>query len=225
MKWLVPLGFILLFTQKISAQKADTLNLIPNGDFEEVTIPKKLGPFCKALPKIWQFSDADILSPNFDKRCTMRIPDSMRINGDYSAGLWLFNVDEYENPTEDPYREYLHVELKQPLIKGQNYALSLYVAPHAAAIFAINSLGFLFTNETTYSENALINSGISRAPQLIFPFIMSENGEWILHEFRLTATDTFKHLTIGNFFNNQKTQHKRIDPLNPKRNWEGGYSN
>lgn len=221
MKWLFPFGFILLCFQTISAQDAEVINLIPNGDFEDV---KKLtANSCDIAPKVWQFSGARIVGDAAGKNCDFQIPDTLNIKGDYSAGLWLFNTDEYENPAEKSYREYLHIVLKEPLKPGQQYLVKLNALPFPTNIFANNSLGFYFSEGSTFTTDPLINLGISRAPQLIFPFEIGVEGTWVSHTFVFKPDREYTHLTIGNFFNNSKTRFQRIDPLNEKRTLQGGF--
>lgn len=186
---------IVLLWQISSAQSQ---NLIPNGDFEEFT----------SLPTQWtQIERAT------GWICAGGTPDYSHLSGfnvsfgnaPYSGlgqgGLFTYyrvdgNIDT---------REYMSIQLIEPLKKGAKYKLDFYITNGDNSILnriTTNNLGANFSLEPI---TQLGNSPILLTPQVECAEILESFYDWTELSFVFTAQDTFKYVTFGNFNDDSNT--------------------
>lgn len=142
--FLLPL--LLLFTAPLLAQDSedpveDTLNMVPNGSFEEVEGKlKRLGGI--EMAKGWKsptavpadlFSDRVVNGPASAPR--NQYGDQGSLTGSNYAGILWWS---YMN--KEP-RSYLQVKFKKMLTKGQKYCISYYVSLADLSKYSANELG------------------------------------------------------------------------------------
>jgi OmpA-OmpF porin, OOP family len=114
-----------------------------------------------------------------------------------------------------PWHEYLQVRLKQPLIPGQHYCISMWVAPAGGSSLASNNIGMLLTKNAIRGDSMIIAH-----PQYNCSEIIKDTKNWTFLSGSFIATEADEYLTIGNFFPDNETE---LIPLNPNSCNNGAY--
>ena len=193
-------------------------NIVPNASFERYSgIP--LGWFYKGkhftdVMKYWNAptgASPDIFGPK------VRIPKHWAEKGfgkqpprtgNSMVGLTIYGCEEGKPHC----REYIQIQLKEPLVIGQNYYFEFWVNRLPRSL-KVNNLGGLFSTEEL---NALSDDLIAAIPQVKAANIINTPlSGWVSISGRFQASEEFNYLTIGNFFTDEETlveSHKR-DPL------------
>jgi Secretion system C-terminal sorting domain len=196
MKPLLIMGLLVGLTVHVRGQS----NLVPNGGFEDYFNC----PWASAqltLADYW--INPNQASPDYFNTCStinhlappeiiygMQDPHS----GEAFVGIYCF----YRNQSQ--LREYIQVELTEPLYPGVRYQVSFYVSPADDARYAISTIGAYLTVDTIYSLGYYTFNVI---PQVSNP----SNSPLVGSETWTLITDTFtsrtgggeKFITIGNF--------------------------
>ena len=189
-------------------------NLVPNHSFEE---PAECWPFSgfytpEEGPLGW-FSGGH--SPDyFQSNCGYATDPSAPLNnlgfqyaqdgGDYVG------VATYSHPV--PWREYVVIELIEPLVIGQTYFGSFYANPawggnlaNPNARLATNNLGMLFTMEPrawVWGDPVPTTIGYAH---INYPDIISDTVAWTLVSGSFVADSAYRFVSIGNHFSNSET--------------------
>ena len=104
----------------------------------------------------------------------------------------------------DTYREYIQTKLKESLKIGERYHIEFWVKKMSNAKLVSNNIGFALGFEKFYNDDY--------EPLLYLEPLHNENKvinakkpEWIKIETEFEADSDYSYLTIGNFFDNEKT--------------------
>lgn len=93
-------------------------------------------------------------------------------------------------------REYIQIRLSEPLVIGQKYTLSFWVAHLHGSLF-VNNLGSLFSKDEV---SHVLDVRLEHKPQLFAKDIVEPTkDQWKLVVFEYTADDEYEFITIGNF--------------------------
>lgn len=116
------------------------------------------------------------------------------------AGIYSYSGDQ---PRPHQYREYLEVELNEPLVAGEYYCAEMYASPGENAFFVSNNLGMAFVETKVefyddYHELPL-------TPQIVESQIISDTVNWVKIGAIFKAGGQEKYLIIGNFSNDKET--------------------
>ncbi len=189
-------------------------NLIPNAGFEGGWVcPDDFTrePVKELIP---HWLNPNKGTPDYFHSCSdsmAGVPDNFAGNmpaceGDAYIGLILREVFIDSVSPRKVSREYITVELSQPLDFRKLYCFKLYYALADRSSYAVDALGISFTREKLKSWDA----GLLDAEPLVFNMpghIMENKNKW--HElcgvFRARGRERF--LTIGNFCPNVKTHY------------------
>ncbi|MBC8152930.1 MAG: gliding motility-associated C-terminal domain-containing protein [Bacteroidetes bacterium] len=206
-------------------------NLVPNPDFEQ-----RIKPACLytrfgeninqyitdwytptgATPDIW--SNDPVLSPN----CPQVLgPFAIQPrSGRQCVGFYTYFA------ATTPYREYLQVKLKQPMRKGQTYRVGMYVtllntlhtlvrdAGGVRGNTATNNIGMYFSADSlVVREGSPFRYGrvLAASPQINYDNLLGETGDWTRIGQCFTAQQDYNYLTIGNFFDDQRTVFRALE--------------
>lgn len=199
---------------------ANSQNLVPNPSFENV----KIAPcswtlnnydFTKAIEN-WimpTMGSTDIFTTLVDRNCYAHcLSTSEDANGNqlprtgkvmsaivtYGYGCGTHVLD-----TSIEYREYLEIQLIQPLVVGLTYYAELYVSLADSARHASNNIGMYFSD--TLIHNRRICSELDFRPQINENSIITDNKTWVEVSGEFIATSPARYLVIGNFSNNNMT--------------------
>ncbi len=185
-----------------------TTNLIPNPGFEQI----------KQIPQGWYYSgqhfsrtistwnsptaaSPDLYSPkiqipmNWQKK---HFGEISAVEGENYIGLTLYGCEKGKPHC----REYLQVGLKQELVPGQQYELSIWIGHLPSSMF-INNIGFYFSEEPV---NSLTAHTIDKIPQINIERVLKIlPHRWYNFKYRFTAEAEASHLIIGNHYPDEMT--------------------
>ncbi|MCB0518080.1 MAG: OmpA family protein [Lewinellaceae bacterium] len=197
---------LLFFFQLLPAQTssdAEADNIIPNPSFELYSAPP-IGWFYKGehytnVMKYW--SSATNASPDvFGPK--VRVPAHWAEKGFGKqiprTGLSMSGITVYGCNEGKPHcREYIEIQLSEPLITGQDYLAEMWVS-HLPKSLLVNNLGFYFSKEKIEE----ITDGVLRFNPQVFAedVIGAKNNRWAKVAGRFTAASEAEYLVIGNFF-------------------------
>ncbi|RMF31132.1 MAG: OmpA family protein [Bacteroidetes bacterium] len=210
---------VLSWVGGLSAQRGGGLeegeNLVPNPGFEQYSSPP-IGWFYKGehytrVMKYW--SSATVASPDvFGPR--VRVPShwaekgfgQQQPHGGHSmSGITLFGCEQGKPHC----REYIQVQLLEPLVVGQTYRVEMWVS-HLPRSLQINGLGFAVSEEPL---RELTDGPLSLIPVVFSSTIIkAPNHRWIKIGGHFQAESPANYLIIGNFFPDSLT---RVAPPAP----------
>jgi OmpA-OmpF porin, OOP family len=206
---------ILLFKALIinSYALAQQPNLIPNPSFE----------LSDKYPLGWYYKGADFdrvvqrwrsptgASPDWYSP-KVRVPAEWRLEGfgvqNARTGQCMAGITVYGCANGKPHcREYLQVELTEPLVVGQEYELKFWVISLQRGL-RVNNLGAYFS-EYPINEPTKTDEPLKIRPHWIQTQIVDNQGEWIEMTTKIKAVNTGRYLLLGNFAADEATQ-KRL---------------
>jgi len=195
---------LLLSSIQVSAQKQKD-NLVPNSSFEEYS----------DTPYSWYYSGNDFsrvsmywtsptaASPDLYAP-KVNIPSSWKTVGfgkvkSYSgvshAGITVYGC----NKGKPHCREYIQVQLNEPLVPGQVYSFSCMLA-HLQKSVMVKNIGLWFCD---YEMDEMITDPIIEKPILTVDRFIPSDGHWYRWSGQFTANKTMSYLMIGNFSNDE----------------------
>lgn len=121
-------------------------------------------------------------------------------DGDFMIGLFIKSI----NPN---YREYAQVKLLQPLTPGQVYFAGFYISLADNMQYASNNIGMLFTQDSVVSSTY---TTLIYSPQINSNDIIEEKDNWVHFSGIFKASGDENFLTLGNFYNDDNTQIKKV---------------
>ncbi len=209
--------FIPLIAQNGSEQSWE--NIVPNASFERYAgVP--LGWFYKGkhftdVMKYWNSptsASPDIFGPK------VRIPKHWAEKGfgeqKARTGVSMVGITMYGCEDGKPHcREYIQIQLKEPMVIGQNYYFEFWVSNLPRSLEA-NNLGAYFS---TKKINSALDKLLDVPPQVRATQITATRGSsWAKIFGRFQATEESDYLIIGNFFSDEATSVKAplYQPLN-----------
>lgn len=108
------------------------------------------------------------------------------------TGNGYTGIRAYSGALGHNYKEFIIVELNEPLIEGKLYQISFYTCPSTQNPFALNSLGaYITTNE--------VNDYNNLPAQVLSEDTISDTSEWTEVKGLYRANGDENHITIGNF--------------------------
>ncbi|MEZ4920071.1 MAG: OmpA family protein [Saprospiraceae bacterium] len=184
-------------------------NIVPNPGFERfVGKPKRWfysGSDFKLGPKYWfsaSTASPDAYAPH------IRVPGEWAVNsfGDYKphSGKSMAGITVYGCTNGKPHcREYIEVQLSEPLVKQQHYYVEFWVAPlkkgmhidKIGAYFSINPIARL-------TDEILVRTAQVESTELLSP---DKPGDWMKVSGFFEATYEAEHIIIGNFNDDDNT--------------------
>ncbi len=182
-------------------------NIVPNPGFEEYSA-YPIGWFYNGkqfskIQKYWFSStqtSPDVYGPK------VRVPNNWKEKGfgniKPTEGKSFVGITTYGCDAGKPHcKEYIEVQLKEPLVPGQNYQVSVKVAqlPHTVPV---NNIGFVFSNERVLHRN---EECILLQPTVNFNQTMSYFGKWAKLHSQFVAKSASQYMVIGNFFLDSQT--------------------
>lgn len=203
----------------MAAAHAAAQNLVPNGDLEQYTVcPTTQSQIDRAAPWFNAFisvPNGPGPTPDYFNACAaggmVDVPTNNygpqdAFSGDAYAGLVTYMLFSPQ------FREYLQVQLVQPLVAGECYRLSMRM-----------SLAEQFSNATTDGIGAYFSNGmvvqsawdtLPVVPQIdhLGAYITDSIG-WVPVSDIYVAQGGEEYLTLGNFRGNANTGVQDLDPL------------
>lgn len=192
----------------ISTDKIINDNLVPNESFERFS-STPIGWFYKGshftdVMKYW--SSATGTSPDiFGKK--VRVPgqwaekgfgDQQAHSGNSMVGITVYGCEDGKPHC----REYLQIQMKEPLVIGQNYQVEFWVSQLSNTI-SVNNLGVAFNDHFVEEKTEMV---LDLDPKILAANVIRSENRWTKISGSFTATDESDHLIIGNFYTDSKTQ-------------------
>ncbi|MFH6602126.1 OmpA family protein [Maribacter algicola] len=187
-------------------------NLVKNPSFEQyVDCPEKLG---NLNADVIDWSTPTEGSTDYFNSCSKAMGTPKNFNGtqpaDFGqgyAGLYLYAPDDY--------REYLQVELFEPLVEDENYTISFYVSLAERSDFAVKDFGVLFSTvplqvatKKELSKRLLYQQKNTsyHAIEIGYTNFYRDTNDWVLVHSEFIAKGSERFMILGNFKTNARTR-------------------
>ena len=200
----------LLTTVLIGQEVPDSLNMIANGNFEEVVGKlRRLGGIEAA--KGWDSptdAKADLYSESVDPASPIKVPQNA--NGFQSAlsGVNYAGVLWYSYMDKEP-RSYLQVKFKKMLKKGQKYCISYYVSLSDLSKYSSDQVGAYVSRIAVHKKDEASLTYEAQVPDLktkVYDDINGWQGVCGVYE----AKGDEQYLIIGNFAPTEKVNAGKV---------------
>ena len=216
MRFFITLILFLVFQQCMLMAQSDKEqpNLVPNPGFE-LFASTPMGWFYRGehynqAMKYWTSPTAtspDAYGPK------VRVPASWADKGfgkikahggGAFSGITAFGCDKGKPHC----REYIQIQLAEPLVPMQDYVLEFYYANLQHSL-QINNLGACFTKKkiNTKMEDPLVMN-----PLVFSKNMMNGATGWRKFSEKFKASDEYEFLVLGNFFSDSQTLSKKVSP-------------
>ena len=185
-------------------------NLVPNSSFEEFSDPPSgwyySGRDFSRVSLYWTSPTAaspDLYAPK------VNIPSSWKAVGfgkvkPYS-GVSNAGITVYGCGKGKPHcREYIQVQLDEPLVPGQQYSFSCMLA-HLQKSVAVKNIGLWFSKD---EMDEMTTDPVVEIPVLTLDKFIPSDGNWYRWSGIFTANETMSYLLIGNFSKDEDSQVK-----------------
>jgi len=209
-------GCFQLFLEPIYSQAPAGVvreNIVPNPSFEKYA-SAPIGWFYKGkhfttVMKYWNAptgASPDIFGPK------VRVPAQWAEKGfggqGAHSGVSMSGITAYGCENGKPHcREYIQIQLKEPLVPGQQYYAEFWVS-HLPRSLRINNLGMYFSDKAIGEITA---TPLKYSPQVITEAIIDQrNNSWIRISGSFKAESEAEHVTIGNFFSDEETKTRAV---------------
>ena len=203
------LALACMATAQISAQSAELKNIVPNPGFEKYS-STPIGWFYKgshftSVMKYWSSPTAaspDVFGPR------VRVPAHWASKGFGEqlarSGKSMVGITTYGCEDGKPHcREYIQIQLAEPLVKGQKYYAEFWVT-HLARSLQVNNLGMYFS-DTPFKE--ITDETIDAVPQIkTSQMVAAPPNNWQKVSGTFTAQSEAAYLIIGNFYSDSLTE-------------------
>ena len=204
----------------ISGQTAtDGQNIVPNPGFERFVSPpvgwSYKGAFFGQVVKYWfsaTTASPDVYGPG------VKVPQDWADKGfgkqAAHGGRSMAGLTLYGCTNGKPHcREYVEIQLAEPLVPGQTYLVELWVS-HLPRSLQINNLGVFFSEKRIERQSDEL---IQAKPHYFAKeLIATPKANWIKLSGHFQANNEAEYLVIGNFFDDKdtKTEAYRDDCFN-----------
>lgn len=210
---------VIVFLLVISTSNAYSQNLVLNPSFEDFKGKKKEKlteidqlSFCynpsKGTPDLFN----TLMKSQLCKAPNTIIGYQKPHSGDVFVGIVVGNY--LKNDGFNRYREYISLELKEPLQQNQAYCIEMYISLANNHNYASDGIGFYLSSENfySYSEGLLLKnfSVIKPNKYNISNTIITDTANWVRICDTVRAKGGEKFLIIGNFKNDDSTQFVKI---------------
>jgi OmpA-OmpF porin, OOP family len=201
---------------KSTAPPANGDNIVPNPGFERFDGPpigwSYRGAFFGQVVKYW-FS-ATTASPDVYGQ-GIKVPSEWAAKGfgkqkprtgQSMAGLTLYGCENGKPHC----REYIEIQLAEPLVEGQTYQVEYWVRPLERSMY-INNLGAYFSINPIErkTDEILIRNAQMRATDIVKP---AAKDQWTKVSGSFKATYEAEHILIGNFSDDANTKFEMSGP-------------
>jgi len=188
------------FLEIIECENCAIKSIVPNNSFEFLNSCPTNGAF--TATENWFSANGG--SPYLIEDCS-GFQETDTIKNKYgtqaaSTGKIYAGIIAYH---ENESREYLGIELKEPLKAGNLYCVSYKVSLAETSVFAIAELGAYFsTNQIIDPANM---NRLNSIPQFENKNILTDTENWTTINSNFIADKDYKFLTLGNFSENTTT--------------------
>ena len=209
MKRIIFIVWVGLCTMDVEGQKIAFENIVPNPSFEKVHLNPNgwfyMGSHFTESIENWSsptVASPDIFSPIFT------IPPNWKRRGfgkpSAKTGNNYIGITVYGCTNGKPHcREYVQVKLKEKLVPGQNYKISMWLSHFEESLLS-NNIGVYFSENPLWdigTETLHLNPHVNEDD-----IVEVKDGDWIYSRNDFIPEVEYQYLTIGNFFIDEKTE-------------------
>ena len=218
-----------LFLAAYATAQGDStvINLVYNPSFEDYTeCPKKIEAK-GVLTVVEGWYQPTSGSADYYNRCSKR-ECGVPINklgyqeprtGDGYCGIYC---------SKNEYREYLQTQLRQPLESGRKYMVTIHVSLCENSNSAVSTIGALFTQDRISDTskgilmqkkgqqiNSLVRQTVATyyVPQVTSTTQLNDTSQWMEVKGTFTANGGERFMTIGNFFEMERSEVREYEYL------------
>lgn len=198
---MVPAAILFCFMLFVTTGKAQ--NLVPNPSFENYT-QCPVGGFNLYLASGWKIA---VNTPDLLSTCDTSglWPLTQEpLTGNAMGGFIARHVSSLHGDQE--IREYLGVELLNPLTVGTKYYVSFYISLENEGFAGTNKIGARFTNTFLGDTSIVPPPFIDNYAQVYTNTIVIDTADWTLVSGSFIADSTYKYMMLGLFFDSVHTQ-------------------
>ncbi len=201
----------------VASLRCEAQNLVPNPSFEEKdTCPYTIGFQEGDRPQYWL---SWLQSPEYFHDCAVNSVVSVPQNGWGYQNAWDGNayVGMLAYSMGDDFREYVGVELIEPLVIGQRYSVRMRAnlamdGDTWPSKVACDRLGMLFTMQPNgWTEIPGPGFSCRNYAHVLSDEILSDTASWTLISGSFIADSAYHYLVIGNFFEDLLTDTLNMD--------------
>ena len=210
MHYLQKLGFAVMAATALTGQAQE---LVPNNSFENyTTLPSSAGQWELCVgwtnaggePEGGYYGDPDYF--HMDGSGEVDLPNTPPATVNPHTGSAIMGFLGYHDPSvgDTNIREYLSVELVEPMIVGNLYSISFWMTNGETEIghyYKCDGIGVLLS---TSALNQVGTAFINRPPQVEVEGEVFST-EWVEYTFEFEADSAYTQLTIGNFYSDEET--------------------
>ncbi|MBL7914903.1 MAG: T9SS type A sorting domain-containing protein [Bacteroidia bacterium] len=190
------------------------MNLVPNPSFEDVALcPNGLGQLY--LANYWNNYG---ITPDIYCECggfgvgvpLNNLGYQYAKSGNCMAGMMTFR--KQNSPDGPNCREYLGIQLNQPLLAGNKYYFSSYIncSGGPSVVIGSNNIGMkLLTYEIDSTTGVLL---ITNSAIVFSDSIVTDTLNWFKISGSFIADSAYTHLVLGNFFDDLNTDTTSFQP-------------
>ncbi|MBI3509596.1 MAG: OmpA family protein [Bacteroidetes bacterium] len=183
----------------ISCSVLHSQNLVVNGDFESkdsVFKPKQMDVF--SVYHVAGFYNPTYGSPDFYMMRNQATWSSQIKILPHSGNSFAGFISSYSAYSGE-YYEYVGGELTVPLVTGQEYLMTFYLALYDQSNYSIDSIGIHFSGQKLFvSSDDMINPSLPHASSRIKEYF-TERGVWRKVSILYTAKGGEKYFVLGDF--------------------------
>lgn len=206
MKHAIPL---LMFAGVFCAQAQ---NLVPNPGFEEYQACP--GGFSEAAHEFrvapWRAAGSGI--PDYFNTCNdgeANVPHNWAGVSDAYEGHGYAGIYAWMD-RDDPYREYLQCQLREPLLKDSLYLVEFHFKLSSYSKYAIDRIGLLLTPGPVLERHDNVLAFSPTLSVIRDSALTKTTGLWETARMEYRASGGEHYLVIGNFFSNEDTKRYEI---------------
>jgi hypothetical protein len=206
---MMPTRFILLLTLFLGGycQFARAQNLVPNPSFEEY---HECPSFHSMFHTIDHWTAPNRATTDYLNKCSIgnvvSIPNNYFGNQPARTGNAYAGIHPYE--TGYNYREYVQVQLIQPLQAGETYHVEFYVSLSSVFNTSISNLGAYLSVDAPSSDDYSLLNNVVGSPQIRNPAgnLLTDTLNWTKIRGVYKAKGGEQFITIGNFDDDDHTE-------------------
>lgn len=182
------------------------INFVPNPDFEQHTQCPQNGEMSYLI----SWYDPTLVTSDYYNLCASSCSNPMI--GCYGiqqprSGSGFIGLIAYINNGSIA-REYVQIQLTEPLLAGVEYCISFYASLGDTCDYAVNNLGCLLSNQAIVAPTPPYANLIQIPPQIVNDGLinpLTSTSGWTKVEGSFVAQGGEQYLTIGNFFDDNQT--------------------
>lgn len=189
-------------------------NYVPNSGFEEFTAcPDAFSQMERCVA--WEQSTAgtaDYLNACSSGSGNVSTPSNYMGHQEPHGGVAYAGIICYSTTSVYDYKEYIHVQLKKPLLAGYTYKVSYWISlAEYVSSYAIQNIGAVLSPKKV-GFSLWYESITQVSPPLIPDEIVQTTTGWYLVEGTFKLQQEMNFLTIGNFTLSDETEVTLVNP-------------